>query len=371
MAGRLTASFRREYPTGINIQADLDLQSGDGRIMVLFGPSGSGKTTILRCLAGLDRPQQGFIRYDDVTWFDAARGIHVPPQQRRLGYVAQEYGLFPHLTVHENIRFGMEPDSADIGGRIDTILRTVHMEGKGARLPSQLSGGERQRVALARVLARSPRLILLDEPLAALDLPLRDPMRRELREFLRSIDVPSVIVTHDRVDALTIGDRMAVLAGGSIVQAGPIQDVFSRPVDVAVAQSVGVETVVPGEIIEQAEGLLTVRVGSSTVRAAHVDGVSAFASSAGATGLRTVFVCIRAEDVTLEISAPEGVSARNRWQGRVTSVRHEGAVVRVNVDCGFSLSALLTRPACDELGLAPGAAVTALVKATAVHVIGR
>ena len=115
--------------------------------------------------------------------------------------------------------------------RLETILRTVHLEGMGERLPGQLSGGERQRVALARALARDPRLILLDEPLAALDLPLREPMRRELRLFLRSIEVPSLIVTHDRVDALTLGDRMAVLSGGSIRQVGPVHEVFSRPAD--------------------------------------------------------------------------------------------------------------------------------------------
>ena len=359
MAGRLTASFRRQYTPTVAINADLELHAGDGRIMVLFGPSGSGKTTILRCLAGLDRPQQGFIRFDAETWFDAAAGIHVPPQRRRLGYVSQEYGVFPHLTVEQNIRFGMPSDAAPTD-RIASILKAVHLDGMANRLPSQLSGGERQRVALARVLARNPRLILLDEPLAALDLPLRDPMRRELREFLRSIDVPSVIVTHDRVDALTIGDRMAVLSGGKIRQVGTVQDVFSRPADLAVAASVGVETVVPGEVVGSRDGLLTVRVGAATVRASQAD------VSSG-----PVFVCIRAEDVMVEKTTHGGMSARNHWTGRVTAVQQEGAVVRVTLDCGFPLSALLTRPAYEELLAVPGAEVTALVKATAIHVIGR
>jgi molybdate transport system ATP-binding protein len=360
VAGRLTAAFRKRHTPAVSISAELTLESADGRIMVLFGPSGSGKTTILRCLAGLERPDEGFIRFDDETWFDRSAGIHLPPQRRRLGYVSQEYGLFPHLTVAENIRFGMPAGRRDADARIASILRTVHMDDMAGRRPAQLSGGERQRVALARVLARDPRLILLDEPLAALDLPLRDPMRRELRGFLRSIDVPSVIVTHDRVDALTIGDRMAVLAGGAIRQVGSIDEVFSRPVDVAVAASVGVESVIPGEIVESADGLVTVRVGAACIRAAHADLASA-----------SVFACIRAEDVMIETAAHDGVSARNRWRGRVTAVQPEGAVVRVTLDCGFALSALLTRPAYDELQLAPGSTVVAMVKATAVHLIAR
>ncbi len=360
MADRLVARFLKRHSSTASVRADLELDGGDGRVMVLFGPSGSGKTTILRCLAGLDRPQEGFIRFGDDVWFDAAAGINRPPQQRRLAYVSQDYGLFPHLTVEQNIRFGMDAAARDVPDRIETILRTVHLEGMAGRLPTHLSGGERQRVALARALARDPRLILMDEPLAALDLPLRDPMRRELRQFLRSIDVPSVVVTHDRVDALTLGDRMAVLSGGHIRQVGPVHEVFSRPADLAVAASVGVETVVPGEVVETVDGMVRVRVGPLDV---HV------AQAAVATG--SVFVCIRAEDVILETSPHGGVSARNRWSGRVTAIQPEGGVVRVTVDCGFSLSALITRPACEELRLAGGSAVTAVVKATAVHLVAR
>jgi molybdate transport system ATP-binding protein len=360
MAGRLIASFLRRHAPAISIRAELELDAGDSRVMVLFGPSGSGKTTILRCLAGLDRPQEGFIRFGEEVWFDAATRINRPPQQRRLAYVSQDYGLFPHLTVEQNIRFGMDTAGLRARDRLETILGTVHLEGMAGRFPIQLSGGERQRVALARALARDPRLILLDEPLAALDLPLRDPMRRELRQFLRSIDVPSVVVTHDRVDALTLGDRMAVLSGGYIRQVGPVHEVFSRPVDLAVAASVGVETVAPGEIVESSNGLVTVRVGRSQIRVAQPSIV-----------VRSVFVCIRAEDVTLETSLRSDVSARNQLTGRVTAIQPEGGVVRVTVDCGFLLSALITRPACDELHLTELSAVTAVIKATAVHLIPR
>jgi molybdate transport system ATP-binding protein len=204
------------------VRADLELEAGDSRVLVLFGPSGSGKTTILRCLAGLDRPQEGFIRFGAEIWLDAATGVNRSPQARRLAYVAQDYGLFPHLTVEENVRFGMDAKRSAATPRVESILERVHLGGMAGRLPAQLSGGERQRVALARALARDPALVLLDEPLTALDLPLRDPMRQELRQFLRSLDVPSVVVTHDRVDALTLGDRMAVLSGGFIRQVGSV-----------------------------------------------------------------------------------------------------------------------------------------------------
>jgi molybdate transport system ATP-binding protein len=360
MAGRLIASFLRRHSPTVSVRAELELDAGNNRVMVLFGPSGSGKTTILRCLAGLDRPQEGVIRFGEEVWFDAAAGINRPPQQRRLAYVSQDYGLFPHLTVEQNIRFGMSAAVPDPRDRVETILRTVHLEGMAQRFPRRLSGGERQRVALARALARDPRLILLDEPLAALDLPLRDPMRRELRQFLRSIDVASVVVTHDRVDALTLGDRMAVLSDGYIRQVGPVDEVFSRPVDLAVAASVGVETVVPGDIVDGTNGLVTVQVGTARMLVAQAGGTA-----------QSVFVCIRAEDVVLETSPRGDVSARNQMTGRVTAIQPEGGVVRVTVDCGFLLNALITRPACDELRLTEGSRVAAAVKATAIHLIPR
>jgi len=296
----------------------------------------------------------------DEVWFDAAARIDLPPQKRRLAYVSQDYGLFPHLSVAHNIRFGMDRAAGAARDRVAALLRTVHLDGMGARLPTSLSGGERQRVALARALGRDPRLILLDEPLTALDLPLREPMRQDLRRLLRTIDVPSIVVTHDRVDALTLGDRMAVLAGGAIRQVGPVHEVFSRPIDRAVAAAVGVETVVPGDIVDGAHDLAAVRVGPCTLQVAHVD-----------VSPRSVFVCIRAEDVILETARRGDVSARNQLDGRVTAIHPEGGVMRVTVDCGFLLNAIVTRPACEDLALAEGAPVTAVIKATAMHLIPR
>jgi molybdate transport system ATP-binding protein len=359
MAGPLVARFKKRYPTGAEVEADLHLQGERERVTVLFGPSGSGKTTIVRCLAGLEPPQEGFIRFGDDIWFDAAAGIDRPPQLRHLAYVAQDYGLFPHLTVSENITFGMAAGD-DKGRRAAALIGRMRLQGLEHRFPTQLSGGERQRVALARALGRNPQLILLDEPLTALDLPLRDPLRRELRQLLASIDVPTIVVTHDRVDALVLGDRLAVLTGGRIRQTGPVHEVFSRPADLAVASTVGVETVVPGRIRSEAGGLTNVQVGTTTV----------LASDPGTVG-RDVFVCIRAEDVILEKRSPVQMSARNQLPGRIHAIQPEGAVVRVVLDCGFMLSALVTRPAFDDLRLATESTITAVIKATAIHLIDR
>jgi molybdate transport system ATP-binding protein len=360
MAGSLIALFNKTYSTGARIEADLCLDSEREGVTVLFGPSGSGKTTILRCLAGLETPQEGFIRFDEQTWFDRAEGINRPPQRRQLAYVAQDYGLFPHLTVEQNVTFGMAVELGDKHRRASALIGTMHLSGLERRFPGQLSGGERQRVALARALAREPKLVLLDEPLAAVDLTLRDALRRELRQFLTSLDVPSIVVTHDRTDALALGDRLAVMAQGRIRQIGPVHDVFSRPTDLAVASIVGVETVVPGRVVGASAGMVQVQVGSCVV----------LASDPGQTG-RDVFVCIRAEDVILEKTSRVQMSARNQLPGRIVGVQSQGPVMRVVLDCGFPLTALVTRPAAEDLGLAADAPTIAVVKATAIHLIDR
>jgi molybdate transport system ATP-binding protein len=360
MAGPLIARFSRTHAAGPRIEAELRLDSERERVTVLFGPSGSGKTTILRCLAGLETPQEGFIRFGEATWFDQAAGINLPPQRRQLAYVSQDYGLFPHLTVEQNVTFGMVSETSDKQHRAARLIATMHLAGLERRFPGQLSGGERQRVALARALAREPQLVLLDEPLAAVDLTLRDALRRELRQFLTSLDVPSILVTHDRTDALALGDRLAVLAQGRMHQIGPVHDVFSRPTDLTVASIVGVETVVPGRVVEVSDGIAQVQVGSAVVTASDRSEIG-----------REVFVCIRAEDVMLEKTSRVQMSARNQLPGRIVAVHSQGPVMRVVLDCGFPLTALITRPASEDLNLAADTPITAVVKATAIHLIDR
>ena len=207
-------------------------------------------------------------------------------------------------------------------------------------------------------LAPRPALLLLDEPLSALDRPTQLRLRRELRDLLRRLDVPTVLVTHDRAEALQLGDRLVVMDGGRVCQEGEIQRVFDRPTDPAVARILGVETVVLGRVVEVSGGLATVAVGEARLHA----------PDPGSLGVRA-YVCIRGEDVLVERGEPGPSTARNRLPARIAALHSEGPLVRLTLDAGFPLESLVTRQACADLGLAGGEAVTALLKASAIHLI--
>jgi molybdate transport system ATP-binding protein len=360
-AGLLTADFTKQFVNGPRVHAVLTLPTDSFSITVLFGPSGSGKTTVLRCLAGLERPNEGFIRLGAETWFDAGRGVCVPPQKRGIGYLFQDYALFPHLTVLANVGYGLHSiGRAERRRRATEICQVVGLTGLEHRYPHQLSGGQQQRAALARALARRPSLMLLDEPLSALDAPARAQLRRELRSLLAPRASATLLVTHDRVEALAVGDKVLILEEGRICQSGPIHEVFARPQTPSIARIVGMDTILPAEISSTSEGLTTISVGQVRMLAS-------------AAGLRPgpCTVCIRAEDVILERGASLATSARNRFTGRVTQVFLEGPMARVGMDCGFRLTALITNHAYRELGLAEGEVVTAHIKASAIHIIPR
>lgn len=359
----LSVELERTYPRGPSIGAAFELELGAAQTLILFGPSGAGKTTILRCLAGLDQPDRGRIALGAETWFDAPRRVSLTPQRRRIGYLPQGLALFPHLDVRANVAFGAASlPAGERAVRVAELVALLGLAGLERRRPGQLSAGQQQRVALARALCRRPRLLLLDEPLSALDAPTREALRSELRDLLRAGGVPAIVVTHDRSEALVLGDRVGVMVEGSIRQVGPTLDVFDRPADQAVARIVGVETVMPATVVEAAAGLLRLQVGRAELAAVGEQPVGT-----------SVLVSIRAEDVILLGDLVEpllAVSARNRLPGRVISIEPAGPLVRVRLDCGFPLVAAVTRPALEELDLRPGASVAAMVKAQAVHVIG-
>ena len=359
--GRLTVDLERRFRGGPAIAASFEVDLDAGERLVLFGPSGSGKSTVLRCLAGLDRPTAGTVTAGRATWVDVASGRFLRPQDRRVGYVPQGAALFPHLTVEGNLLFGMgEKSSTQRRGRLASVIALVGLGGLAHRRAGTLSGGERQRVALGRALARDPLVLLLDEPLAALDTPTRESLRSELRELLRRSGVPAIVVTHDRTEALVLGDRVAVLVEGRVRQVGPAADVFNRPADAIVARVTGIETVVAGSVETAGDGLVTVRVGKARLTAVSDAPVG-----------EGVLVTVRPEDVLLlaEDGGTAGYSARNHLQGTVVQAEVLGALVRVRLDCGFPLDALVTRRAFEELGVHPGGRVGALVKAPSVHVI--
>ena len=351
MAGELTALCRKRLASGFALDASLRLPLDEAAVTVLFGPSGSGKTTLLRLLAGLDRPDDGVIALGSATWFDSACGIDAAPQQRRAAFLFQEYALFPHLTVERNVAFAAKRADAS------ALLARFGIADLADRLPAALSGGQQQRVALVRALAAKPALLLLDEPLSALDAATRARTRRELRRLLVESGVPSVVVTHDRTEAIALGDWMAVMVEGRIRQTGPVQEVFRHPADAQVAECAGVENVLPAEVVGREAGLVTI-----AVVGVHLDGVDRGESGA-------LFACIRGEDVAIAHDHPAVSSARNRLGGRVTTVSLEGPLARVELDCGFPLVALVTAQSAADLELKPGSTVCAVIKTTALQLV--
>jgi len=194
---------------------DVELELRDGEFLVLFGPSGSGKTTLLRCVAGLERPEEGYIEVNGEVWFDSKRGINLPPQKRHVGFVFQDYALFPNMSLLENVMYGMKRKDKE---KALELLRKVRLEGLKDKRPNQISGGQKQRVALIRALAREPKVLLLDEPLSALDEELRAELQEELKSFQRSYNIPTLMVTHHKEEALRLADRIVRIKEGRVVE---------------------------------------------------------------------------------------------------------------------------------------------------------
>lgn len=340
----------------------LDLEATfSGRVHVVFGPSGSGKTTLVELVAGLRRPETGQVRLGEQVLFDAGSRVWVPPARRCVGYVPQDLALFPHRTVRGNLEYARHAgrDGAipfegvvaalEIGDLLD---RPVHL----------LSGGEKQRVALGRALLSQPRVLLLDEPLSNLDGPLRLRLQRYIARVRDEFQVPMVLVTHDRAEALALGDEVTVLHHGRVLQQGPAAEVFGRPSTLAVASIVGTETVAPAVVGERRDGLVSVRLGGVSIWAPDPGGLAAGGE---------VFVCIRAEEV-LVLGSPPGLSSARNVLPAVVVARHaEQGLWRVELDAGFHLNALVSRAAADELDLQPGRRVHAVLKAPAVHLVAR
>jgi molybdate transport system ATP-binding protein len=229
---------------------DVAWTAGDG-VAVLFGPSGAGKTLTLQCLAGLVHPDAGRIAVDDRVLFDAVAGVNLPPQQRRVGYVFQGYALFPHLTVAENVGFGLRDRPRAVRDtRVADVIARLDLGGLERRQPSELSGGQRQRVALGRALAIDPALLLLDEPLSALDAPLRRALRDELRSILSGWGTAAVVVTHDFTEAYRLADRIIVYESGRVIQAAPRAELLWQPASEAVARVMGLRNVLHGTVVK-------------------------------------------------------------------------------------------------------------------------
>ena len=340
------------------LEADVETRS---RITAIFGPSGAGKTSLLDLIAGLRTARSAFIQLAGRVLTDTAKKVSIPTHQRGIGYVPQDLALFPHLSVQQNLLYGVKSDGpANSLFTFDHVIEVLEIQPLISRSVTELSGGEKQRVALARALLASPRLLLLDEPLASLDAPLKAKIIPCLTRIRDEFQVPMLCVTHDRFEAVALADEIVVLVNGKVLQTGPVLDVFTHPANAEVARFVGVETLQPGKIVSVSEGLATVSIGNTLLTAI-----------APAAASREVFVCIRGEEVILQRDAATASSVRNRLAACIMSLRTEGALVRVELDAGFPLFALITRPACTELALREGETITALIKAPAIHLVPR
>jgi molybdate transport system ATP-binding protein len=255
MSTRLEVAIRAHLG---DFRLDVSWSAGDG-VSVLFGPSGSGKTLTLQCLAGLVRPDAGRIVVDGRVLDDVAQGIHVPPQDRRIGYVFQGYALFPHLTVRSNVGFGLRHRArVERERRSREVIDRLGLSGTEDRYPRELSGGQRQRVALGRALAIEPTFVLLDEPLSALDLPLRRALREELEAILGDWKVPAVLVTHDLAEAYQLGERVIVYEAGRVRQASSRRELLLRPASESVARILGFRNILSGTVVESGQDGLRV-----------------------------------------------------------------------------------------------------------------
>jgi molybdenum ABC transporter ATP-binding protein len=310
----------------------------------LVGPSGAGKTSVLRAVAGLARPARGVVACDERVWFDSERGVDVRAEDRSVGYVFQEYALFPHLTVEQNVTFG--------GGRADRLLWRLQIERLAKAKPGELSGGERQRVAIARALARSPRVLLLDEPMAALDPHTRGSVRAELHDLLRELALPTLLVTHDFEDAAALADRVGVLAEGKLRQVGTPADLLGSPADPFVARLAGAN-VLSGVAARTANGLTGIVLDA---------GPTIFAADAGSGRTNVV---VYPWDVSLAREAPDD-SALNHVRDEIVSLTPLGNRARVRLRL---LTAEVTTASVERLELRPGDPVVASFKATQARLL--
>ena len=354
----LTFNISKAYPT-FALECEASFTSG---VTALFGPSGSGKTTLLNCIAGLATPDRGQISFDGEPVYSSADRRNLPPERRGFAYVFQESALFPHMSVWANITFGYRLTPADRRTaepeRLVELLGLAHLLDRGT---GNLSGGEAQRVALARALATSPRLLLLDEPMASLDAPFAGVIMQHLKRIKQELGTPMVYVSHSISEVLAIADEVLVLERGRAVVQGPPSQVLVNPGVEALADYATLENLLDAEVIDR-EGddlVAQLRVGDIRLKTPDVD----------AGPGETVTVSIRAGDIIIALEVPSKVSAQNAVAGTVEEVHEVGNRVLVYIDVGTRLVAEITPGALRDLELKPGQRVFLIIKSTSIVVL--
>ena len=360
----MTARVRKRFWRAGNdfvLDVTFDVSAG---ITILFGASGAGKTTLLDCIAGLKAPDAGRITVGGRVLFDHDERTNLAVQRRNIGYVFQDLALFPHLSAEDNIAYGVAGlNNNDRRKRTTAILESFRISHLSAHKPAEISGGERQRVALARALVTDPCLLLLDEPLAALDAATKAKIIDDLRTWNSAHRVPILYVTHSRDEVFALGERVLVLENGRIVAQGTPHEVMSAPRQETMAQLAGFENILDAEVVAAHEdrGTMTCRIAGSNVEL-ETPLVRAETGS-------TMRIGIRAGDILLATVQPHGLSARNIIPGRVISLDQRDVIVVARVDCGVELNVHLTLAARDSLELREGREVWLIVKTHACHLM--
>ena len=332
---------------------NVNLKIAKGEYFVILGPTGAGKTLLLELIAGFHKPDSGRI------WIDNVDVTFLPPEKRGVGFVPQEYMLFPHMTVFENVEFGLKArkvPKAERERRVEQTLEFMDLTHLRNRLPMTLSGGEQQKTALARALVIEPKILLLDEPLSALDTNTRKKMQKELKKIHEELKVTTIHVTHDQIEAFILANRLAVMKDGTIIQTGSPEQVFRRPKDDFVARFVGFENLFNGKIVENKEGIAKIDIGGVIVEAIT-------RKNGNCT------VGIRPDDIIISQS-PFKSSMRNVLRGKISDFIDMGSLVSLMVEVnGLSFVTLITKRSFIEMKLDRGKEVYISFKASSVHVI--
>lgn len=350
---KIRLNFRKSLGS-FTLQVDCTLET---KVSAFLGVSGSGKSTLLNCVSGTLTPDAGVIAFGDEILYASATGINLPPEKRQFGYVFQEGYLFPHLTVAQNIRYG-QPNPRKSSAAIDVLEITELLQ----RYPKELSGGERQRVAVARALAMEPRMLLMDEPLAALDDALKDRIIPYLRHIKEAFEIPILYVTHAFSEAMALADEAFLLANGVIVANGEPHRLLTAPSAMPIAQLTGVENILflPVTASDKARGLTALEIGSQSLMIPYTD------VEVG----EVVPVAIRAEDIIISLEPDISVSARNILPGKIQNLDVKSERTWVSILVGrHPLAVKITHEARDQLQLREGSEVYCVIKASAINLL--
>jgi molybdate transport system ATP-binding protein len=376
----LTARVRKAFPSpGSEFSLDVEFSAAPG-FTILFGPSGSGKTTLLDCVAGLATPDAGRIAIGERVLFsanplDANANGNIPVAKRAVGYVFQDLALFPHLTIAENTEYGLAHlPHADRKQRAAAMLNEFRIDHLRQRRPAEISGGERRRVALARTLITDPCMLLLDEPLAALDAATKSKILDDLRRWNEAHGIPILYVTHSREEVIALGERVLVMDQGRIIAQGTPHEVLRAPLQETVAQLAGFENVFDATVwlVHEDRGTMLCRITTSCLPTGEAGTFvileTPLIRAEPGSRLR---VGIRAGDILLAIAKPEGLSARNVIAGRIVSLERRDMIISARVDCGVEMEVYLTLAARAALQLAAGREVWLVIKTHSCHLMRR